>query len=130
MKRCMLVLGCSLLTAVPLTAGDDLAGTWALKTSFEWLPDLECAFKQAGAELNGTCATSQRALDVAAGRVDADAVTWRLDAAGSAPNGATVSYSFSGALDPNRAVVKGTVTAFDHSGSFPSRQGTFSASKR
>jgi len=65
-----------------------------------------------------------------AGQVDASAVTWRLDVDGSAPNGATVSYSFSGALDRGQTVVKGTVTGADQSGSFPARQGTFSASKQ
>jgi hypothetical protein len=80
--------------------------------------------------LTGSCATSQRSLDVVAGRVNARDVTWRLDADGSAPNGATVSYAFEGMLAEDRAIVKGTVIVADQSGGFPARQGTFSATKQ
>ena len=130
MKRWMSVLGSSLLMVFPLAAADDLSGTWALKTSFEWLPEIVCSFEQAGGELTGHCASSQRSLDIVAGRVNANEITWRLDVSGSAPNGATVSYAFSGTLDRGRTLVKGTVIGSDASGSFGARQGTFSASKR
>jgi hypothetical protein len=107
------------IMAVVLAAALDLTGKWALEANFDDSSTpgggFDCAFKQDGEQLSGTCANGAAPV---IGELKGRNVTWKMKAGGTQE---TIIYT--GMVDDAGTSIKGRFA-------MAAKGGTFTASKR
>jgi hypothetical protein len=123
MPKCLTKLLAPLLLVAVVEAAD-LTGGWALEFQTEGSTNIysgECAFKQEGERLTGSCGYGQSTPVPVTGNVKGSTATFQFRTGLDA--GYTIS--FSGQLDAQETSIKGTWSFVDQQGD--KGQGTFSA---
>jgi hypothetical protein len=102
------------LTVVVLAAAPDLTGQWSLEANFDDSNTpgggFDCAFKQEGEQLTGTCADGAAPVT---GELKGQNVTWKMKAGVTRE---TITYT--GLVDDAGTSMKGRFTMADKGGSF------------
>ena len=102
------------LALVVLVAAADITGTWEVEATFEDSNDagggFDCAFKQQGEQLTGTCSGGTASV---AGEVKGQNVSWRLQGATNAD-----ALTFMGTVDDAGTGMKGRFTIAGKGGQF------------
>ena len=99
---------------VVLAAAVNLTGRWALEANFDDISTpgggFDCAFKQDGEQLTGTCADGAAPVT---GELKGQNVSWKMKAGGTQE---TITYT--GIVDDAGTRIKGRFTMAGNAGSF------------
>ena len=114
-----------LLAAVAHAA--DVGGTWALefqRNGSEAVYQADCSFKQEGERLSGSCISGFESLVPVTGNAKGTAITFQF------PTGieSGTTATFTGQLDADETVIKGTWRYVDERGN--KGEGTFTATRK
>jgi hypothetical protein len=115
------------LAFVAHLAAADVSGTWALefqRNSSTAVYQADCSFKQEGERVSGSCLSGFEGIVPVRGNAKDKAITFQFPT--GVESGTTAT--FTGQLDAEEAVIKGTWTFVDDRGN--KGEGTFTATRK